>query len=134
MSEQALAAVRELTEALNAEDVERQVRVLDPEVVQHGTRGGMDQDRTVRGRDAVLAYWDEIGDAWERLRFEPEKLIEVGDDVVVGLWHEFARSRHSDLELRSETATVFKLRGGRIVEMTGYLSWEGALEAAGATD
>jgi ketosteroid isomerase-like protein len=122
--------VRELAAALNANDQERLVRVMDPEIVQYGTRGGIDQDRTVRGREAVLDYWSEIEAAWESQTFEADRLIEAGD-VVVAFWRERARIRDSDLEVESSTASVIKVRDGKIVELTGYMDRDEALEAAG---
>ena len=130
MSADAADVVRELCDALNADDTERMAATAHPDVVQYGTRGGIDQDRVVRGREAVMEYWDEVAGAWESLRFEPERLIERGD-LVVAFWRETARSRHSDLEVESQTATVFRVRDGLIVEMTGYLDRDEALQVAG---
>jgi ketosteroid isomerase-like protein len=125
--------VRELALALNAADQERQAALLDPDVVQYGTRGGIDEGRVIRGREAVLAYWEEIGDTWESLSFELERLIE-GDDVAVAFWRETARTRHSDLEMPYDTASVLRVRDGKLVEMTGYLDRSEALRAAGLSD
>jgi ketosteroid isomerase-like protein len=50
---------------------------------------------------------------------------------VVAFWRETGRSRHSDLEVESQTATVFRVRDGLIIEMTGYLDRDEALRAAG---
>jgi ketosteroid isomerase-like protein len=126
----AAEVVRELSAAWNADDQERQAQVLDPDVVQHGTRGGIDEGRVIRGREAVLEYWEDVGDTWQSLSFELERLIEA-DDVAVVFWRETARSRHSDLAIGYDTASVFRIRDGRIVEMTGYLDREEALQAAG---
>jgi ketosteroid isomerase-like protein len=122
--------VRELSEALNVDDTERMAATVHPDVVQYGTRGGIDQARVVRGREAVLQYWDETAEMWESLRFEPERLLEY-EDLVVAFWRETGRSRHSDLEVESQTATVFRVRDGLIIEMTGYLDRDEALRAAG---
>jgi ketosteroid isomerase-like protein len=130
VSREAAEVVRELCDALNVNDTERMSCIAHPDVVQYGTRGGIDQDRVVRGREAVMEYWDEVADAWESLHFEPERLIERGD-LVVAFWRETARSRHSDLEVESQTASVFRLRDGMIVEITGYLDRDEALRAAG---
>ena len=124
------AVIRELCDALNANDAERLTRLTHPDVVQYGTRGGIDQERVFRGREAVMGYWNEMAEAWEALRFDPERLIEAGD-LVVAFWRERARSRHSDLELESNTATIFRLRDGKVVEVRGYLDREEALQAAG---
>jgi ketosteroid isomerase-like protein len=130
----AVEVVRELCDAVNANDTERLWELMDPEVVQHGTRGGIDQDRMFRGREAVQAYWNEISGAWESLRVEPERLIEASDDRVVALWRELARSRHSDIELESSTAMMFTLRDGMIVEIRGYIDRDEALAAAGVAE
>jgi ketosteroid isomerase-like protein len=132
MTDSSADVVRELAAALNANDEERLVRVMDPEVVQYGTRGGIDQDRVLRGREAVLAYWDEIGEAWEWQTFEPERVIE-GDDVVVALWRETVRIRDSDLDVESSTASLIKVRDGKVVELRGYMNRDEALRDAGMT-
>jgi ketosteroid isomerase-like protein len=132
MTDSSADVVRELAAALNANDAERLVRVMDPEVVQYGTRGGIDQDRVLRGREAVLAYWDEIGEAWEWQTFEPERVIE-GDDVVVALWRETVRIRDSDLDVESSTASLIKVRDGKVVELRGYMNRDEALRDAGMT-
>ena len=132
MTSGAAEVVRELAAAINGDDVQGLARLLDPEVVQYGTRGGVDQGRVIRGREAVLAYWDEIGEVWDSQTFEPERLIE-GDDVVVALWHETAKIRNSDLEVESSTASLIKVRDGKVVELRGYMDPDEALRAAGVT-
>jgi ketosteroid isomerase-like protein len=129
----AIGVVRELARALNEADFDRAAKILDPEVVHHGTLGGIDQDRVVRGRDAVLEYWDEVGEAWASLRFEPERLIARGDVVVV-FWRETARTRHSDFKIETQTAAIFRIRDGRIFELRGYLDRDEALRAAGISE
>jgi ketosteroid isomerase-like protein len=122
--------VRELAGAINADDVQGLARLLDPEVVQYGTRGGVDQGRVIRGREAVLAYWDEIGETWEWQTFEPAQVIEM-DDVVVALWDETVRIRDSESDIESSTASLIKVRDGKVVEMRGYMDRDEALRAAG---
>jgi ketosteroid isomerase-like protein len=132
MTADAAEVVRELAAAINADDVQALARLLDPEVVQYGTRGGVDQGRIVRGREALLAYWDEVSEAWESQTFEPEQVIE-GDGVVVALWHETAQIRDSDLEVESSTASLIKVRDGKVVELRGYMDPDEALRVAGVT-
>jgi len=132
VSGEAAEVVRGLMAAINGDDPDAQTRVLHPEVVQYGTRGGIDQDRVVRGREAVLEYWQEVAEAWESQSFELERLIEAGD-VVVAFWHETARGRQSDLEVETDTASILRLRDGKIVELRGYLDRDEALRAAGLT-
>ncbi len=107
--------------------------LVDPEAVWYGTRGGLDQDRVVRGPAQWLEYIGEIQGTWEGLEIEVERAIEVGDRVVA-LTRETARTRDGALEVRSETAVVLRIREGRIVEARGYLDRDEALRAAGATN
>jgi len=129
----AASLMRELSAALNAGDQDRQYRLLDPEVVQYGTRGGIDQGRVLRGRAAVLGYWQEVAEQWESQTFEPERVIDAGDVVVV-LWRETARGRQSDIELESTTASVVKVRDGKILELRGYMDPDEALRDAGVEE
>jgi ketosteroid isomerase-like protein len=121
--------IRTLCDALNAGDVGRAIELTDPDVVQYGTVGGMDQGMVLRGQQAVIDYWNDVSSTWASLRYEPERIIDSGEVVVV-LWRETARSARSDLEVRSDTATIFKVREGRILELRGYMDRDEALAAA----
>jgi ketosteroid isomerase-like protein len=122
--------IRELCDALNAGDVEGAAELTHPDVVMYGTRGGIDQDRVFRGRQSVVDYWNDVGDTWAAVRFEPERIIESGDVIVV-FWRETARSARSELEIKAETAGVLKVRDGKIAELRGYMDRAEALRAAG---
>ena len=133
MTSDALALVRAFFDLTEAGDFAGVSDLLDPDVVFHGTRGGLDEKQVLRGPDAVVEYVrDEITDPWERYEVETERLIEVGDTVVVFL-HETGRPRHGDLEMQSDTAMTFRVRQHRIVEARGYLDRDEALEAARQT-
>lgn len=133
MSSETLAVVQRFFDLADAGDFVRAVDSLDRDVVWIGTRGGLDENRVVRGRDAALEYIREIQEPWEQLDVEIERMIEIGDRVLVFL-RETAQVRHAGLDVHNETAMIFKVRGQRIVEATGYLRRDEALRAAGLTD
>jgi ketosteroid isomerase-like protein len=133
MAKEALEVVREQCEAMAANDWSNPGKTLDPDVVQYGTRGGIDQDRVIRGREAVLDYWREIQQAWAGLEIEIEQLLDAGDKIVVFM-RETARSRHSDLDVHTDTAMVSTVRNGMIVEVRGYMDRDEALEATGLSE
>lgn len=130
MSQSADELIREFCDALNTGDLERATDLLDPDVVQHGTRGGIDQDRVFRGLPTVLDYWNDVGDTWAAIRYEPERILESGDLIAV-FWREKARSPRSEVEIETETAAIFKIRDGKIAELRGYMDRAEALRAAG---
>lgn len=105
---------------------------LDPEVVWFGTRGGLDESQVVRGPEAVVGYLREIEEPWESLVFDVERLIPVGDAVVAFIL-ETGRAR-GGVEVQNRTAMIFRTRGSRIVETTGYLDRDEALRAAEAAE
>jgi ketosteroid isomerase-like protein len=122
------AVVRRLFELIDEDDADEIFTLLDPEVVWLGTRGGLDEGQVFRGAEAFLAYREEIQRTWEQLTVEIERVF-ASDETVVAFLHETARGRAA-VEVESETAAVFKVRGGRIVEGRGYLDRDEALRAA----
>jgi ketosteroid isomerase-like protein len=133
MTSGALAVVRTFLDLAAAGNDARISESLDPNVVWFGTRGGLDEAQVLRGPDAVLEYLREIGEPWERFDVEVERLFEAGDTVVAFL-RESAKARHGGLEVQNDTATIFKVRQQKIVEMRGYLDRNEALRAARLTE
>jgi ketosteroid isomerase-like protein len=133
MTPEALAVVRAFLEAYAARDFDGIATCVDPDVVVYGTRGGLDEKQVLRGPDAWIEYMREILEPWQRFDFEAERLIDVGDTILV-LLRETAKARHADVEVHSETAVIFKVAHQKIVEARGYLDREEALRAVTATD
>ena len=130
---EAVAMVRAFFDLAAAGDFARMAESLDPNVVTFGTRGGLDEGQVLRGRDAWLEYMEEIQDPWKRFDVEVERIIDGGDTVVVFM-RETAEARHGGLEVQNDTAMIIKVRQQRIVEMTGYLDRDEALEAVGLSE
>ena len=133
MSAEAVAVVEAFCELAIPDDAAAMSDLLDPDVILRGTRGGLDERRVGRGRQAVFDYLAEIQDLWEHFDAEVERLIDADDSVVV-FWRETARARHGGLEVENETAAIFKVESGKIVEITGYLDRDEALRAARLPD
>jgi ketosteroid isomerase-like protein len=128
MTSEAVAVVRAFFDA--GDDEARMSDSLDPEVVWYGTRGGLDEARVMQGPEAVLAYLQEIREAWEQYDVQVEQMVEIDDGVLVFM-QETAQTRQGALELQDHTAMIFKVRNGKIAEMAGYLEPDEALRAAG---
>ena len=131
MSEENLAVVRNFAEAALRQDWERAAPFLDPDVEGHGTVGGLEESRVVRGLGEMIhAFETDDLEAWEERRLEPKEFLHA-DDLVVLLLHEYRRGRGSGVELESDTAVVFTVRDGRVVRIQGYMDQGAALKAAG---
>ncbi len=134
MSEENVELVRGFIEAGLRRDWERAAKLLDPDVEAHGTVGGLDEGRVLRGLPEMIhAFETEDLEAWEERRLDPEEFLHV-DDLVVLLLHEYRRGRGSGVELENDTAVVFTVRDGRIVRIQGYMDQDAALKAAGLSD
>jgi ketosteroid isomerase-like protein len=85
--------------------------------------------RTYRGQDGMLAFFGELGEAFEDVRFEPAQCHGVGDDVVV-----FTRmvgiAKQTGLPLRQDLSLVYEFSEGQVRCVTAYETPADALEAA----
>ena len=107
--------------------------VLDPDIVWHGTVGGLDEGQVAHGYEELAQGFAENFEAWEKLVLRTERYIDAGDRVVV-FWHEIARSRHSQQEMETTTAVIYTVRDGKVVEARGYMSRAEALETLGLSE
>jgi ketosteroid isomerase-like protein len=130
VSKEDVEIVREVYECVNRGDWERMAELVDPDVEQHGTVGGLEEGNFARGLSEIRQLYAADEEAWREYRIEPEELIDAGDKVVV-FQREYQRGKASGMELVSETASIVDLRDGRIVRMQGYMDRIAALKAAG---
>ena len=131
MSQENGEVVRETFESFLAADWDKTAQLVDPEVVFHGTLGGLEEGRVAHGLPQIVREFEEEDlEAWEERRLEAEEFIDAGDDVVV-LLHDYRRGRGSGVELEIDTAVVVAVSGGRVVRIQGYVDRHAALEAAG---
>jgi ketosteroid isomerase-like protein len=130
MSKENVEIVRQVYECVNQRRWNRMAELLDPDVAQYGTVGGVEEGSVVRGPREITQLYDRELDAWDRQSIEPERLIDAGDRVVV-FQREYQRGRSSGLELEVETAAVVDLRDGLVVRIQGYMDRAAALRAVG---
>ena len=73
-----------------------------------------------------------IFEGWDDSRFEPERVIDRGDDVIaLGQLRTQARA---GLELSRAHGQIWTFRGGRVARMRWFQSHADALEAAGLSE
>jgi len=133
MSHENVKIVKLATQFLEHRDWHGVTDLFDPDVELHGTVGGLEEDKILRGLgEIVQAFETEYDEVWDERRIEPQEFIDAGDRVVV-LQREYQRSK-SGAELVIDTATILDLRDGRIVRIQGYMNPAEALAAAGLSE
>jgi uncharacterized protein len=82
---------------------------------------------SVRGRDEVRRFFENLDEIWETFRIEPEEFRAFGDRVLM-VGHLRAKGRGSGLELDQPMFSVVWFRDGKIARMQSFLDGEAALE------
>jgi ketosteroid isomerase-like protein len=71
-----------------------------------------------------------VFDAWEEVRFETERVIDSGDEVVA-LGQVRARGRAAGIEVARPHGQIWTFRDDRVIRMRWFHSHSKTLEAAG---
>ncbi len=93
--------------------------------------GGCPEGEPVfRGREGFAQLVAMLRDAWAEWRFEPERFVDAGDQVVVFV-RVVAKGSASGVPIELPDAHVVALREGRLTSTCVYRDRSEALEAAG---
>ena len=106
---------------LLTEDVEW---VNPPDAVEPGRRTG-----AAGFNDAIASIFE----GWEESRFEPERVLERGDEVIA-LGELRVRGRSVGVEVRRPHGQIWTFRGGRVARMRWFSTHEETLAAAGLSE
>ena len=74
--------------------VDVMVELVDPNVEQDGTVGGLEEVARLRGITEIARDESRVEEMWDEHRVEIERLIDAGDQVVV-FEREYQRGRSS---------------------------------------
>lgn len=129
MSRENLEVARAFFDAYNARNAEAVDRLLHPEaqITTLSTRAGM-PDHWRQG--TTDRYFEQLDEAWTKLRVEVEDYRERGEHVVaLGVLRGAGMASH--VEVVRDFATVLVVRNSRILLLDTYDNWQDGLEAAG---
>jgi ketosteroid isomerase-like protein len=127
--------VRRGYEAFNQGDIQTTLALLDPRVEVHlapetGEVLGPGLSPIYHGLDGFMEFVGQLQRGWQRVSWEPEDLLDAGDQVVV-MVRMRARSRDGERELDQPMAHVCTMREGTLVRLDSYGDGAEALRAAG---
>ncbi len=124
-----MAIIRRGLELFNRGEYAASVATLPPDVEWDSTDAVPD-GALYRGRDAVVAYWHEIGERWDDFRIEADRWIE-GEGVVLMLGRLVARGAGSGVPVDAPWDQVWRIEGAVPVRCENYSDRKGAWRAAG---
>jgi len=130
MSQENVEIVRALFEAWERGGLDAAAEFLDPRIDWRAAEDAPDDAGPISGVDAMRAYAHDWLDDFDELSFEPEELIDAGEQVVA-VQRISGRAKASGIETELRYAVVYTVRDGKIVRGREY--WERAqpLEAVG---
>jgi len=125
--------VRQGFEALREGDPEALAPFIHPEFEATTPPQLAAEPDTYRGHEGVRRYFESFYEAMDRISFEAEEFIPVGELVVVPcVLH--TRGRTTGIETEQRVALVYELKDGKAYRITVHATVEEALAAARSRD
>jgi ketosteroid isomerase-like protein len=131
MSRENLEVVRHALDAFNREDVEVALAYFDRKVEWLGPaeRPG-EHYKGHRGIRKLASVW---GESFDEYRLDVEKLIDLGDEVLVVVYQR-SRAKGSSDTIEQPIGYVWRVSLGKAERVQAYSSWEAAFEEVGLSE
>jgi ketosteroid isomerase-like protein len=129
MAESNLDLVRQGFEAMRKGDPEALMPFIHPDFESTTPPQLAAEPDTYRGHDGIRRYFESFYEAMDRVYFEAEEFVPVGELVVVqAVLH--TRGRTSGIEAEQRVALVWELKDGKAYRLGVYATMDEALAAA----
>ncbi|HEY7151936.1 MAG TPA: nuclear transport factor 2 family protein [Solirubrobacterales bacterium] len=129
MSQENVEVARQMYEAFNRGDVDAFLERCAPEF-EFRDLPQLPGSGVFVGPDGFRAWWNQLTDAFEDLRFDPTDFIDAGDRVVVAI-HATGSGRGSAAKVEMQMSNVWTLNDGMVARLTTHADHAEALGAAG---
>jgi ketosteroid isomerase-like protein len=130
MSQANVEIVRQGFDAFNSADMERILAVTHPDFETEVSPELSAEPDVYRGHDGIRRYFQSFQDAMDEIRFQPERIWDVGESVVAAV-RLTAKGRQSEIAVEQRIAQVWTIRDGKAVGVRTYASLSEALESVG---
>lgn len=129
MSEENIRVVRRLVEAINADDLPRDLVTEDFELKNATTAV---TDATYSGYEGGLQWRRDMFDVVDDAHFRLDEVLDATNDYVVIANSLIGQGASSGVPVHMRWTSVFWFRDGKICRAAGYNRRSEALEAVGA--
>ena len=122
--------VRRNLDAFNGRDIEGYVETIADDFVLHSQFGAV-EGRTYHGHHDIPKYFEDLAEAWNHYRAEPQDLVQGKNDKVACVLLVDAEAERSGIKLTRRLGAVFSVRAGKVVGIDTYPTRADALKAVG---
>jgi ketosteroid isomerase-like protein len=129
-TEQELENLRAGYDAFNRGDIDALMELLDPDIEWHQDASVAPDADVFRGQEGTERFFAAIRTDFEHLEFEPEEIIDAGDQVVV-VAAARGRGKASGAVVEGRFTHLWTIRDGKAVRAIFYADHEKALVDAG---
>jgi ketosteroid isomerase-like protein len=131
VSEAEVQVVAQAGQAYQERGVDGLLEFAHPEI-EWRTRADLPDSDLYEGHDGVRRLYARFEEDLEGMYYEPEELIDIGDDrvLMVFRWGGTGRASGVQAEVQGE-AWVMKIVGDKVVRVDEFANKQEALEAAG---
>jgi ketosteroid isomerase-like protein len=130
MSQQNVELVRRGYEAFAEGDIESALAMLHPDIRIEDHDRSLETPTTYEGRDGFLTLFATVNEGFSDVRYIPEGVTEVGDQVLVEV-RRMGRGEASGAQVDERQFHIWDVVAGRAVRLRVYLDQDHALEAVG---
>jgi ketosteroid isomerase-like protein len=132
MTVENVEVARRAHQALNDGDIDALVVLCDAEF-RLDMSDRVFNPAVYAGHEGIRRFYTEVRDVWANYVWEPEELMETGDNVVA-LLRSVGRGQGSGVEVERRTAIVWTVREGRAIALRFFRDRREALEAVGLAE
>jgi ketosteroid isomerase-like protein len=132
VSEENVALHRRIFDAFNERDIEALIAYLHPEFELHSKLAAV-APAVYHGHEGARRWHQDLDDAWEALRAEPEAYFDLGEQTLA-FYVLRARGRQSGLELALPIAALVRWRDDLACYWMTYDNREDALRDLGVSE
>jgi ketosteroid isomerase-like protein len=125
VSEEYVDLHRRVFDAFNERDIEALIACVDPHFELHSKLAAV-APAVYHGHDGLRRWFQDLEDAWEFLRAEPQAYFDLGEQTLA-FYVMRARGRQSGLELAKPIAAIVTWRDGRACHWMTYDNRDDAL-------
>jgi ketosteroid isomerase-like protein len=133
VSEENVEVVRQIFDAFNSEDIDLILSFTHRDFEVEVPPDFSAEPDTYRGHDGMRHYWASFQDAMEEIRFQPERLWDAGQVVVV-VMHVTAKGRQTAIPVEQRLVGLWTIFDRKAVRVRVYGSQAEALRAVGLTE